>query len=40
LTASEVAGGIVIVLRENVLNVIDRVKEKLETDIEPSLPKR
>ena len=36
----EVAGGIVIVrFGENVLNVIDRVKEKLKTDIEPSLPK-
>jgi copper/silver efflux system protein len=36
----EVAGGIVVVrFGENVLNVIDRVKEKLKTDIEPSLPK-
>jgi copper/silver efflux system protein len=36
----EVAGGIVVVrFGENVLNVIDRVKEKIKTDIEPSLPK-
>jgi copper/silver efflux system protein len=36
----EVAAGIVIVrFGENVLNVIDRVKEKIRTDIEPSLPK-
>jgi Cu(I)/Ag(I) efflux system membrane protein CusA/SilA len=35
----EVAGGIVIVrFGENVLNVIDRVKEKIKKDIEPSLP--
>ena len=35
----EVAGGIVIVrFGENVLNVIDRVKEKIKTDIAPSLP--
>jgi len=34
-----VAGGIVIVrFGENVLNVIDRVKEKIKKDIEPSLP--
>ncbi len=36
----EAAGGIVVVrFGQNVLNVIDRVKEKLKTDIEPSLPK-
>lgn len=36
----EVAGGIVVVrFGENVLNVIDRVKEKIKTSIEPSLPK-
>lgn len=36
----EVAGGIVVVrFRENVLNVIDRVKQKLEKEIQPSLPK-
>ena len=36
----EVAGGIVVVrFGENVLNVIDRVKEKLKTDIEPACPK-
>lgn len=36
----EVAGGIVVVrFGENVLNVIERVKEKLKNDIEPSLPK-
>ncbi len=36
----EVAGGIVIVrFGENVLNVIERVKEKIKNDIEPSLPK-
>jgi copper/silver efflux system protein len=35
----EVAGGIVIVrFGENVLNVIDRVKEKIKKEIEPSLP--
>lgn len=35
----EVAGGIVIVrFGENVLNVIDRVKEKIRTAIQPSLP--
>ena len=36
----EVAGGIVIVrFGENVLSVIDRVKQKIKTDIQPSLPK-
>lgn len=36
----EVAGGIVIVrFGENVLNVIERVKEKIKRDITPSLPK-
>ena len=36
----EVAGGIVVVrFGENVLNVIDRVKEKIAKDIAPSLPK-
>ncbi|MGB5219229.1 MAG: CusA/CzcA family heavy metal efflux RND transporter [Smithella sp.] len=36
----EVAGGIVIVrFGENVLNVIERVKEKIKNDIAPSLPK-
>jgi Cu(I)/Ag(I) efflux system membrane protein CusA/SilA len=36
----EVTGGIVVVrFGENVLNVIDRVKEKISKDIEPSLPK-
>ena len=36
----EVAGGIVIVrFGENVLNVIERVKEKINSDIAPSLPK-
>ncbi len=36
----EVAGGIVVVrFGENVLNVIDRVKEKIRNSIEPSLPK-
>jgi len=36
----EVAGGIVVVrFGENVLNVIERVKEKIEKDIQPSLPK-
>ena len=36
----EVAGGIVVVrFGENVLTVIDRVKEKIEKDIRPSLPK-
>jgi len=35
----EVAGGIVIVrFGENVLNVIERVKQKIENDISPSLP--
>ncbi len=35
----EVAGGIVVIrFGENVLNVIDRVKEKIKQDIEPSLP--
>ena len=35
----EVAGGIVIVrIGENVLNVIERVKEKINRDIAPSLP--
>ncbi len=35
----EVAGGIVVVrFGENVLNVIKRVKEKIKTDIAPSLP--
>jgi copper/silver efflux system protein len=35
----EVAGGIVVVrFGENVLNVIDRVKEKIRTDVLPSLP--
>lgn len=36
----EVAGGIVVVrFGENVLNVIERVKEKISKDIQPSLPK-
>jgi copper/silver efflux system protein len=36
----EVAGGIVVIrYGENVLNVINRVKERLKEDIEPSLPK-
>jgi len=36
----EVAGGIVVVrFGENVLTVLDRVKEKIEKDIKPSLPK-
>ncbi|HJX32387.1 MAG TPA: CusA/CzcA family heavy metal efflux RND transporter [Thermodesulfobacteriota bacterium] len=36
----EVAGGIVVVrFGENVLSVIERVKEKVKKDIEPSLPK-
>ena len=36
----EVAGGIVVVrFGENVLSVIERVKERLKKDIEPSLPK-
>lgn len=36
----EMAGGIVVIrFGENVLNVIDRVKEKIKNDIEPSLPK-
>ena len=36
----EVAGGIVVVrYGENVLNVINRVKERIKNDIEPSLPK-
>ncbi len=35
----EAAGGIVVVrFGENVLNVIDRVKQKITTDIQPSLP--
>ncbi len=35
----EVTGGIVVVrFGENVLNVIERVKEKIKTEIEPSLP--
>ncbi|MBI5188705.1 MAG: efflux RND transporter permease subunit [Nitrospirae bacterium] len=35
----EVAGGIVVVrFGENVLNVIERVKEKIKKDIQPSLP--
>ena len=36
----EVAGGIIVVrFGENVLNVIERVKEKIKRDIEPGLPK-
>ena len=36
----EVAGGIVVVrFGQNVLDVIERVKQKLKNDIEPSLPK-
>ncbi len=36
----EVAGGIVVVrFGQNVLSVIDRVKQKLNTAVEPSLPK-
>jgi copper/silver efflux system protein len=36
----EVAGGIVVVrFGENVLNVIERVKEKIQKDVQPSLPK-
>ncbi|MBI4843623.1 MAG: efflux RND transporter permease subunit [Nitrospirae bacterium] len=36
----EVAGGIVVVrFGENVLNVLERVKERIKTDIAPSLPK-
>jgi copper/silver efflux system protein len=36
----EVAGGIVVVrFGENVLNVIERVKERIQKDVEPSLPK-
>ncbi|MBI5409648.1 MAG: efflux RND transporter permease subunit [Nitrospirae bacterium] len=36
----EVAGGIVVVrFGENVLNVLERVKERINTDIAPSLPK-
>jgi Cu(I)/Ag(I) efflux system membrane protein CusA/SilA len=36
----EVAGGIVVVrYGENVLNVINRVKERIRNDIQPSLPK-
>ncbi len=36
----EVAGGIVVIrFGENVLTVIDKVKEKIKKDIEPSLPK-
>ncbi len=35
----EVAGGIVVVrFGENVLNVIERVKDRIEKDIQPSLP--
>ena len=35
----EVAGGIVVVrYGENVLNVINRVKERIKNDVEPSLP--
>lgn len=35
----EIAGGIVVVrFGENVLNVIERVKERLQRDIQPSLP--
>jgi Cu(I)/Ag(I) efflux system membrane protein CusA/SilA len=35
----EVAGGIIVVrFGENVLNVVERVKEKIKRDIEPSLP--
>ncbi|MBI5666297.1 MAG: efflux RND transporter permease subunit, partial [Nitrospirae bacterium] len=36
----EIAGGIVVVrFGENVLNVIERVKQRIEKDIQPSLPK-
>ncbi|MEW6714444.1 MAG: CusA/CzcA family heavy metal efflux RND transporter [Nitrospirota bacterium] len=36
----EVTGGVVVVrFGENVLNVIERVKERIEKDIQPSLPK-
>lgn len=36
----EVAGGIVVVrFGENILNVIERVKERIKRDVEPSLPK-
>lgn len=36
----EVAGGIVVVrFGENVLNVIERVKQRIDKDIQPSLPK-
>ncbi|RJQ44820.1 MAG: efflux RND transporter permease subunit [Nitrospiraceae bacterium] len=36
----EVAGGIVVVrFGENVLDVIERVKKKIELDVQPSLPK-
>jgi Cu(I)/Ag(I) efflux system membrane protein CusA/SilA len=36
----EVAGGIIVVrFGENVLNVIERVKEKIRQDVEPNLPK-
>ena len=36
----EVAGGIVVIrYGENVLNVINRVKERIKNDIQPSLPK-
>jgi len=36
----EVAGGIVVVrFGENVLNVIERIKEKINRDVAPSLPK-
>jgi len=35
----EAAGGVVVVrFGENVLNVIERVKEKIKNDVEPSLP--
>ncbi len=35
----EIAGGVVVVrFGENVLNVIERVKEKIKTEIQPSLP--
>jgi len=36
----EVVGGIVVVrFGENVLNVIERVKEKIKNDVQPSMPK-
>ena len=36
----EIAGGIVVVrFGENVLNVIERVKQRIEKDVQPSLPK-